>query len=246
VRVGKVPLPRGFYNEIRDVGTALPFYRAPLHYYLESAETLEGAVAGYRFWADEPWSVHAELYGGQYDGAIVINRPTGPILRVIDAHSVLGGQLWLDMPVAETRAGIGGNRYDETGGTGTPLSGSVLWQVSGETRPGRFTLRGEYERAESDEYRFAAEYYHIGFQLTSSVTLNLQSEYSSIEAPTLSSSRIVQAHDHAFGIAWLMSPNTVVKLEGHRFKGFGVDNWHPYDGPMPKAEYAIASISVGF
>jgi hypothetical protein len=246
VRVGKVPLPRGFYNEIRAVGTALPFYRAPLHYYLESAETLEGIVAGYRFWAEEPWSVQAELYGGQYDAAIIINRPTGPVLRVIDARSVLGGQLWLDMPVVAARVGIGGNRYDETGGTGTPLSGSTLWQVSGEMQPGPFTLRGELERASSDEYEFQANYYQLGFALTSRLTLTVQSEYSYIDAPTLSAERIEQAHDHAVGIAWTLSPNTVVKLEGHRFKGFGVDNWHPYDAPMPKARYAIASLAVGF
>jgi hypothetical protein len=38
----------------------------------------------------------------------------------------------------------------------------------------------------------------------------------------------------------------VLKIEGHRFKGFNVDTYYPLDAPTPKARYMIASISVGF
>jgi hypothetical protein len=37
VKVGKVQIPMGIYNEIRDVGTILPFYRPIFSFYFEGA-----------------------------------------------------------------------------------------------------------------------------------------------------------------------------------------------------------------
>jgi hypothetical protein len=54
------------------------------------------------------------------------------------------------------------------------------------------------------------------------------------------------AHDHALGVAWSLAPNVVLKLEGHQFKGFGVDRFVAFGETMPEARYAIASIAVGF
>ena len=45
LRVGKSPIPFGIYNEVRYVGTQLPFYRAPYAMYHEgiyTAETVDG------------------------------------------------------------------------------------------------------------------------------------------------------------------------------------------------------------
>ena len=43
LKVGKLPIPRGIYNEVRAVGTILPFYRAPVNTYIEGYETVDGA-----------------------------------------------------------------------------------------------------------------------------------------------------------------------------------------------------------
>jgi hypothetical protein len=247
VRVGKVPLPGGMFNETRNVGTALPFFRAPLHFYLESAETLDGAVIGYRFRAQHPWSLYAEVSGGQFDLHLALNTPTGPVITTIDVRSAVGANLWLETPIAGTRIGVGASRYNETGSTGEALSGSRTWIISGESHLGRLTARAEIQQARSDEYVFDAEYAQLGFQIVPTVSLNLQTEYSQVTVATpVGDLDIVLAHDHALGLAWMVLPNAVLKIEGHRFKGFNVDTFYPLDAPTPKARYMIASISVGF
>ncbi|HEX7239619.1 MAG TPA: hypothetical protein VF263_05110, partial [Longimicrobiaceae bacterium] len=55
VRVGRGPIPLGIYNEVRDVGTILPFYRAPSNFYYEGFETLDGASANYDFALGGGW-----------------------------------------------------------------------------------------------------------------------------------------------------------------------------------------------
>jgi hypothetical protein len=67
LKVGRMPIPRGIYNELRSVGVALPTYRPPVVLYDEGAyfsETIDGVVASRTFAADRAWSVEAHAYFG--------------------------------------------------------------------------------------------------------------------------------------------------------------------------------------
>jgi hypothetical protein len=64
VRVGKTSLPMGIYNDIRYVGTLLPFYRAPFSIYNEGSrvsETIDGVVARKEFRSGEAWQFTSEV-----------------------------------------------------------------------------------------------------------------------------------------------------------------------------------------
>ena len=58
VKIGRMPIPRGIYNELRSVGVVLPTYRPPVVFYDEGAyysETIDGVIASHTFAASSPW-----------------------------------------------------------------------------------------------------------------------------------------------------------------------------------------------
>ena len=248
VRIGKVPFSAGLFNELRNVGTVLPFYRAPLHFYGDGSETMDGVILSYRFWSRNAWSLVAEASAGQFDMLLALNDSTGGQFVVEnEVRELIAANVWLEAPWAETRIGVGGSNYEETSFTGAEQPRTNWWTISAESKPGPVTIRAEYMQAKTPEYTFRAKYAQAGLRILPSVNLNAQTEFSHmlIETP-FGEIDLELAHDHALGVAWSLAPNVVLKLEGHRFKGFGVDRFVAFGETLPEARYAIASIAVGF
>lgn len=245
VRAGKLPLPRGLFNEIRDVGTALPFYRAPFAIYHESAETFDGAAAGYRFFARSPWTLQVELYGGSYEFDYVRHTPEISFVETIAARSVHGAVAWVETPLPGTRVGVSGHRYRHSGEDDPNWYDS--WQLSGETMIDRFTGRIEYINADSRGYAYEAAYAQVGYRLLGAVTLNAQSEHANVTVTIPGQElKVGLIRDLAGGIAWMVKPNTVLKLEVHDYEGYALDRYTGFENPPGKASYLIASLAVGF
>ena len=239
-----MPLPRGLFNEVRDVGTALPFYRAPMQVYSDAGETLEGVTFGKRFFADAPWSLHAEAYGGAYDFDYVRQTPEGPLVETVEARLVHGMQLWLETPVQGMRVGLGGMRYQQEGAGDEFFD---TWLASFETIVDRVTLRAEHMYASSLGYSFRAGYAQAGYRVLPDVTINAQAEYSDVTVHSpLGDMPVELGRELVGGITWMVHTNAALKLEAHRFRGYGFDVMTPFTGPPAQGSFAIASIAVGF
>jgi hypothetical protein len=245
LRVGKVPLPRGLFNEIRDVGTALPFYRAPFFFYLETGETLDGVSIGQRFFAHRPWSIETEIYGGEFEFEYADPDEAGATLGRLRARVMHGGQLWLETPLPGTRIGVGGFRYRESGDSTKQFLGS--WQLSAQTLYDRFFANAEFQSARSSAYDYEGWYAQAGVRVIENLTANLHVEGSNVTAATpLGDMHVDYARDKAAGLTWMVRSNTALKVEYHWFKGYAVDDWAPFHVPPVKAKYLIASVAVGF
>lgn len=245
VRVGKVPMPRGLFNEIRDVGTALPFYRAPYSFYSESAETIDGLVVSYRAPLQGPWAIELDAFAGRASVDFV-SQMLGTVEIVhLDARSGHGGQLWLEPPVPGLRLGAGAVRYRDAGeeNGGFHLS----WQTSGEWLFGPLVARAEYARLNSALFEYSAYYGQAGIHLGHGVMLNVQAETADIIADTpIGEFEVNYVDEQALGLSWAVRPNVVVKLEGHLMQGYATEDLVPITGPGVRPRYIIASIAVGF
>lgn len=245
IRLGKLPMPRGLFNEIRHVGTALPFYRAPFTIYFESAETIDGAAAGFRFFAHEPWSLQAEVFGGGYQFDYVRHEPGISFVESIYARSVHGAQLWLDAPMPGTRIGLSGHRYRHDGTDDSTWYSS--WQLSGEILWNRVTGRAEYVKADSRGYSYEAVQTQVGYRLLENLTFNVQGEYADVFVTFPGQELTVDyARDLAGGLVWSVWANTALKFELHGFEGHALDTFTGFQGPPGKSTYFIASFAVGF
>jgi hypothetical protein len=263
VRVGKLALPTGIYNEIRYVGTLLPFYRAPYSVYGEAtnmSETLNGVAASHRFNSGENWELSADLYAGGFQ--ILEFAPvlplTGPPIPVytgaqLQSKNVLGGQFWLSTPVEGLRLGAGGRRMDVYGGIPSPVqsAGRVTADLSasadGHFEKWQFKL--ETDRATAKYFTVASKYGQIGVTPLRWLALNAQREYFAIHAGGIGTTPVDLVNvnvDDAVGMNFMIDTHTVFKLEQHRTNGFNVEQvFNPF-GARPRGSYFIASISTSF
>jgi hypothetical protein len=247
VRVGRVPITMGIYNEIRDVGTLLPFYRAPASVYPEGTEAVDGLTLGYaHYFAD--WSVEANVFGGATGYLNVTQTPVGPF--VLDEHweGTYGTQLWLGTPVEGLR--VGASLLSLKLGDGIPLEAReriFVWVGSLDADFDRHMVRGEYLTVETMDNRTERYYAHGALDLTSWLQLAAQAEIVTGE-PKLPApapkSRLSQ--DYALGLSYRVRSDLVLKLEGHRAKGYAFDMFVDPTGPALATSYAIASIAVTF
>lgn len=117
LRLGRVPLPIGIYNEIKDVGVALPFYRPSDNFYGEgtwTSDTVDGAVLSHNFDTQSGWAFNFDLYYGSWDRI----ETDGGSLRFAKAQidDAVGVFTWITTPWNGVRFGLGYNRFDTTGG----------------------------------------------------------------------------------------------------------------------------------
>ena len=66
VKLGRTPLPRGIYNEVRFIGTLLPFYRTGSVVYGETLENLDGVVVSKTFNVGA-FKIESHAFGGGFD-----------------------------------------------------------------------------------------------------------------------------------------------------------------------------------
>lgn len=244
IKIGRVQIPLGIYNEIRDVGTVLPFYRPSFAFYREGAftsETIDGVVLAHTFGAESDWALDADVYFGEFT-LQEFDAFGGEGVLIARAEDVYGLQLWLSTPVSGLRFGLGGHKRDVTeGGPAVVRPPGVTDQfddyyLSIDLTRDRFLFQTEVRRFSADPNQFFfggtfdLYYAQAGFNITDKFRVYALAEYTDISADredTLPNIGIPFTEDldftnlEAYGVAlnYQFTPNLVLKAEHH----FGID-----------------------
>jgi hypothetical protein len=262
LRVGKMALPWGIYNEVRYAGTLTPFYRAPYVIYRDgtyTSETIDGASVSHVFRAGDPWEISVDAYGGSFDQVEfggVFPASGSPVYAgaVLKSKNVLGTQLWLATPVTGLRVGLSGRRQADIGGLyDRPEGGatSKLWNASIDGNFDRFMIRAEHQQMTTFGFEMRAQYAQAGVRVLPWLVVNAQAEVRDEKlryAPADPWFNVKAGRDNALGVNFHLTPTTVLKLEGHAASGYGLmyeTIVNSADSPMSSA-YFISSFSVAF
>ncbi|MEP7343877.1 MAG: hypothetical protein ABI877_01360 [Gemmatimonadaceae bacterium] len=258
VRVGKVLMPFGIYNEIRYAGTLMPFYRAPISVYWEGTytnETIDGVVASHQFRSGKPWEVSADVFAGTYSllefGTVMTSPTTGGYTGGrLQAKNAAGGQLWLTTPVEGLRVGANVRRHSDIGGIyprGDGV-GTTEWSASLDGNFEHWQFRTEGLRARSMGSQILSKYAQLSYRPIERVSLNVQNEISDITTPTPlgSTVNIKMIRDRAIGIGFFFNPMTAFKIEAHKTRGFNLEQTLNILGTPLPGSYFISSFSVSF
>jgi hypothetical protein len=256
-KIGRDPLPRGIFNEVRRIGTLLPFYRVGSDVYQETLEYIDGVVVSRRFDLGKGWGLDANAFGGGTNLIAEVPGSTG--VSVIDdrLEKVYGGQIWINTPVKGLRAGafasgmtLGGQPYITT-----------LYSLDGDFT--HFFVRGEYTAfdAKGPKSHYDAWYGMGGIKLSDKWTLATQymvtNRYIPLPAP-IPPVNLQISTDVAEGIVFSPSANVAFKFEVHRKTGYSFDTnvptFIPPTGPpfvmgiapASKANFLIASVAISF
>lgn len=240
LKVGRVQIPHGIFNEIRDVGTILPFYRPAFNVYQEGAntsETVDGLALSHTFAPASDWSVDATLYFGEWE--LVEINPSTFAATESNANDAYGTQLWLNTPIYGLRFGAAFQHYGVTGGDPglrPPGNETVFddWLFSVDAAFDKWVFRTEYRSVANDpdvfpifgvddfEVIFDFFYAQVGWHVSPKVRLYAQYEQSDLTAD----SRIFTSkHDHTtredlgFAFNYVFSSNLVLKAEYHDVSG---------------------------
>ena len=110
LKVGRVKVPLGIFNEYRDVGTILPFYRPAYSFYREgsiTSETVDGLDLSHTFNPGSDWSLELDVYFGEYELIEFAPFLSEQQAVLAKAKDVIGAQLWLNTPIYGLRFGAG-------------------------------------------------------------------------------------------------------------------------------------------
>jgi hypothetical protein len=265
VRVGKILLPIGIYSEIRDVGTLLPFYRPPTSMYGEaiySSETLNGVSVGQRVPLGQEWLLNVDAFVGDWEYLQADFETFGKV------DGGMGVNMWLETPLQGLRVGGAVTRFSARNILGAPAEqrDELLWsQGSVDGQFERFTVRAEasqvtFRDATTDVYSgsLRAAYAQVGVSLTSRLSFTAQAEIQRISVdipepqppfpPQPLELDWTQQRDLGLAARYLLSPNVVLKLEGHRARGYSIDDQllFPLVDAPAQFNYAVFSVSTSF
>ena len=248
-RAGKVPIPRGLYNEIRYVGVLLPFYRAPTSFYTHGMETVLGGTAAYELEMGA-WALDMAAFYGHLPMTLKMTGSQGSEVMDMDIDNTAGFQVFLNTPVAGLRIGSGGfhGKNAESGAASHDITGSVDWSRD------RFFARGEIRRASTegdaiiDANTTTAGYVHGGVRLVGGLWANSQFEWSdrTITAQPGSDLQFSPVRDLAIGATYKFSHKLMLKGEYHDFEGYAVDVPVSPSGPPVENNYFLMSVAVAF
>jgi len=255
VKVGRVQLPLGIYNEVQDVGTVMPFYTAPLTVYIKTRTTksIDGLLLSHSFGGKSAWSLDSEVYCGSWDR---VEQSPGPgTVNVARAENAVGTQLWLNTPVSGVRFGAAALTFQITNSLNQVKAKdrASVYLLSYDGTFDRFYTRAEYlhgqqpaklaARLATDKLEYFAYYGQVGYAITPQLKVNLQGEHSSYDL-NFGTGQTLIARDVALGLAYSFNSNTVFKLEGHRNHSTQTENQPT--GKMNNTNYGIASLAVSF
>jgi hypothetical protein len=245
VKVGRVQIPFGIYNEVRDVGTLLPFYRPSHNFYGEtvySAETVDGIVLSRSFPLGKAWSLDADVYYG--DCAIIERDFTGGYINT-PVSDTIGAELWLETPVSGLRVGAGALRFD----IASPVLGEQrpsLIHVSVAGEFDRFAIHAEIKEIDLDSVgESVLGYVHLGVNLTGKLTVHAQQDFAYFQAA--GAPRNKADDDRILGINYALNPALVLKAEHHWSEsGFWLEDLPTFTTERDETRYWIVSLSTSF
>lgn len=257
LRLGRVPIPLGIYNELRDVGTILEFYRPPVGIYFEgafSAEAVDGVVVSHKFFSQKSWSLGLDVYGGRWNRAEFI----APDIADGRAEDALGAQLWLNTPVSGLRFGFGAQRFDQVGGLLFLRSGprdefdTYLFSVDADLS--RFVFRMEAQLIKTSfsiapSNKIPGYYFLAGVHATDRLDFYLlyEDSKSKLRGGPFGPLDIDPLYeDWAASVGYHFTPNLLLRLEGHRFRTLAPDVALPLGSPPARTDFGILSVAVSF
>ncbi len=275
LKVGRIPISFGIFNEVRDVGTILPFYRPAFVFYREGSftnETVDGINLSHTFGAASDWSLDTDVYFGEWDSFDIFMGQAVPS-RVEDSY---GFQLWLNTPVSGLRWGLGFQHREITEGLEVfrPVDEAQKiddWFTSVDAVFERFVFRAEYRTFESDPLAgfgatdlvgaFDSYYGQFGYHATEKARFYLQREQTDFELSAsvfTETQRFTARIDWGFAFNYAFTPALVLKAEYHIVEG-EASTFVPVFVPTPPffalqpiytdlddGDYSIISLSASF
>ena len=253
LRVGRVAIPIGIFNEYRDVGTLFPFYRPAASIYGEagsvtiSAESLDGLTISRVFGDRESWHLESTLYTGEWESG----QPQGDFIVVTRAEDAIGLSTWLGTPLPGLRIGFGLNRFELVGSGGRAGAATEIetTHVSLEALFERFLVRGEYFSYDFDGGFYDAYYGQAGIKVTHHLGIYLQIESADLRftIPFVGGATLDINDDVGLAVDYTFSSGLVVKLEHHWNEGFLSEDPLPSFLRDPfETTYSIVSMAVAF
>lgn len=251
MKFGRVLLPLGIYNEIRDVRTLLPFYNPSMNLYGDVAwtnETVDGILFSQIIAPNSPWNLEADLYFGHWT-RFEFNHETQYQKAEID--NGLGMQLWLNTPIEGLRFGVAGNRHRATGGLyGANKFYDKILLLSMEGVFEHFELQTECMQLFRADSKIRIYYGHAGLNLSPRLTLHAQADFLNVMFDNLFFGKIDAQWntDYALGVNYRFHPNFVFKLEGHYNRGYFIEAQivNPFVDDKYETIYSILSLSASF
>lgn len=255
LRLGRVPLPIGFYNEVKDIGTALPFYRPSGNFYGEgtwTSDSVDGLALTRDLFEVNGWAVSGDLYYGEWERI----ETDGNTLTFgeADISDALGFYTWLESPNSRFRLGLGANRFEAEGGvflapgaTDDEKTRYLSLEAGSEALTFRFemsrrTFTGGYWQPYylelvyrvNERFRIAGLYDvgHLRFEIPFFATFD----------DTIEESR-------GLSFSYFLRPNVVLKLEQHFMEGYGQIEDRPLNiffDPPEEVRLTLFSLSATF
>lgn len=267
VKLGRNPLPRGLFNEVRFIGTLLPFYRVGSAVYGETLEFLDGVVVRKQFDVGNDWSVEGYLFGGGFDLKGQIPQGNQNFVFNLRNENTVGTQVWLNTPLEGVKVGGFLASYQQTPAAGLPDSTrparTTTYMLSADGSFERGFVRGEYSAFRSPVPSFLdvySWYTSAGVHATEKLTFAV--EYSggnnNLRLPPLPNLDLPLNKDIALGVTYKPSAQVAFKLEGHRIEGYAFDVPVPSVipptappfvatlAPASKTYYGLLSVAFSF
>lgn len=240
LKVGRLNIPLGIYNEVRDVGTLLPFFDLPVSFYagvLSSAETVDGASISHIFAARSEWDLEVELYFGGWDTfqqQVSPDADFGLVNLEARGEDGLGLQLWLNTPVRGLRLGAGILTWLLDGPISKPGSRDrwKSYHLSVDAAREKWVLRAEYRNWRFDQdfggflglpvsligkAKREGYYVQTGFWITDEIGVFGQLEDTSLGDNLGLLPELEEFHeDAAVALNYRFHPDLLAKAEYHR------------------------------
>lgn len=273
LKVGKIQLPFGIYNEYRDVGTLLPFYRLPFSPYGEGnymSETVDGISISHLHSLGSDWNATIELYGGQWRWTewLYADNPFGGFpLQLIGQARIrngLGLKLLFNTPMDGFNFGFGGQHAHVSEGISFGEQGWIgernffLLNIFIDYSLQDYFFRSEFTKVYLSQIDFNVDagYVQTGVNLFENLAMNFQYEFFKANefpdlynsAPGLHTVNFEYNNDLAVGLNYMFSTNLILKLEMHWNKGFLIED-KPINLISKKnypSKFSIISVSTSF
>ncbi len=251
-KLGKITIPFGIFNEVRDVGTLLPFYRLPYTIYGEgiySIETINGISAGKSFETGN-WTFDITGYYGE-------SKQIQEEYSYIELKNFIGAQIWITTPIKSLRIGAAIWHADATNSLFSSEAPNYEedWTVpllSVDINYNWLRLIAEFVRYNYDDHISPEPYPALCIiamiKATDKLTINAMYEYATYERKGSDPYKWDPWDESsAIGFAYAFKSNVVLHTEFRTYKGFTIERDEiDYEGPAYKAKNFLTSLSVSF